>query len=107
MNQTHTLTTLKGSITGTLEQIADWQDKMQGAMPDLDGIEESDLVLVETMPEHLRASHEAAGNHGVYPHNGAERIVTYGPAVIEDQWTRIVKPATLRTAARYGFRAEV
>jgi hypothetical protein len=103
---THTLTTAKGSITGTLEQIADWQDEMQGACADLDGVSEDDLVLVETMPEHLRASHEAAGNHGVWPHNGAERFVTDRASVVEDQWTRIVKPATLRTAARYGFQAE-
>lgn len=32
-----------------------------------------ELVTVEWMPEHLRASHEAAGNWGSYPHNGAER----------------------------------
>lgn len=30
-------------------------------------------VLIETMPAHLRASHRAARNWGVYPHNGAER----------------------------------
>lgn len=33
----------------------------------------ADLVLVETMPEYLRASHRAAHNFGVYPHNGAAR----------------------------------
>lgn len=33
-----------------------------------------DLVTVEWMPEHLRSSHEAAGNWGEYPHNGAERL---------------------------------
>jgi hypothetical protein len=32
------------------------------------------MVTVETMPEHLRASHEAAGNSGSYPHNGAVRL---------------------------------
>lgn len=30
-------------------------------------------VIVETMPDHLRSSHRAAGNWGVYPLNGAER----------------------------------
>ena len=30
-------------------------------------------VIVETMPEHLRSSHRAAGNWGVYPLNGAIR----------------------------------
>lgn len=34
----------------------------------------TETVVVEYMPEHLRASHEAAGNRGVYPHNGAARI---------------------------------
>lgn len=34
----------------------------------------SDTCVVEFMPEHLRNSHEAAGNAGIYPHNGAERI---------------------------------
>jgi len=33
------------------------------------------LVVVETMPRHLRASHEAAGNRGRWPHNGARREV--------------------------------
>lgn len=31
------------------------------------------MVTVETMPDWCRASHRAAGNWGVYPHNGAER----------------------------------
>lgn len=33
-----------------------------------------ETVLVEWMPEYLRASHIAAGNSGRYPHNGAIRI---------------------------------
>jgi hypothetical protein len=33
------------------------------------------LVVVETIPEYLRASHAAAGNSGVWPGNGAQRIV--------------------------------
>lgn len=36
-----------------------------------------DTVIVEWMPEHLRASHVAAGNNGTYPANGAERIRTH------------------------------
>jgi hypothetical protein len=31
------------------------------------------MVTLETMPDCWRASHRAAGNWGVYPHNGAER----------------------------------
>jgi hypothetical protein len=34
----------------------------------------AETVLVEYMPEALRASHEAAGNRGEYPHNGALRL---------------------------------
>jgi hypothetical protein len=34
----------------------------------------SDMVRVEVMPEQHRASHEAAGNRGIYPHNGAYRL---------------------------------
>jgi|SRR5690606_18451066 len=33
-----------------------------------------DTVVVEYMPMHLRASHEAARNVGTYPHNGAVRV---------------------------------
>lgn len=34
----------------------------------------SETVVVEFMPAFLRASHEAAGNRGLYPANGAQRI---------------------------------
>lgn len=33
----------------------------------------SETVVVEWMPEQIRASHVAAGNRGSYPHNGAVR----------------------------------
>ena len=35
----------------------------------------ADYVIMETMPEWLRASHRAAGNWGTYPHNGAQRAI--------------------------------
>lgn len=35
---------------------------------------QEDLSVIEWMPEHLRESHEAAGNSGVYPLNGAVRL---------------------------------
>jgi len=35
---------------------------------------DEDMVTVEFMPAWLRASHEAAGNWGAYPCNGAQRI---------------------------------
>lgn len=61
-------------------------------------------VLVETMPDHLRASHRAAGNWGVYPHNGAvRRYVDEDEAeeIVEadsvendgDGYDRVVEPA--------------
>ncbi len=34
----------------------------------------SSTVVIEWMPRHLRASHEAAANCGVYPSNGAVRL---------------------------------
>jgi hypothetical protein len=54
-----------------------------------------DLVVIEVMPRHLRASHEAAGNSGVYPHNGAERFrVEVGAgreyAESDPEWTQFV-----------------
>lgn len=55
----------------------------------------ADLVTVEVIPEHLRASHEAAGNRGSYPHNGADRALV-APACADDllaehgEWARIV-----------------
>lgn len=33
-----------------------------------------EMVVVEYMPEYLRATHEAAGNSGSYPHNGSHRV---------------------------------
>ncbi len=35
---------------------------------------ESETVVVEHMPRSLRGSHEAAGNSGSWPSNGADRI---------------------------------
>jgi hypothetical protein len=34
----------------------------------------SETVAIEWMPEFLRDAHQAAGNSGVYPHNGALRL---------------------------------
>ncbi len=33
------------------------------------------VTEVEWMPNWLRASHEAAGNSGIWPHNGAVRLM--------------------------------
>lgn len=34
----------------------------------------AETVVVEWMPLHLRASHDAAGGSGVYPYNGSVRL---------------------------------
>ena len=49
-----------------------------------------DFVVVEHMPEWRRGSHEAAGNRGVWPQNGAERFLCGAGCVefvTDDDWT--------------------
>lgn len=53
------------------------------------------VVTVEWMPRSLRANHEAAGNSGVWPHNGAERLrcdEACADAIVESdpEWSSIV-----------------
>lgn len=55
----------------------------------------SEMVVVEWMPEHLRASHTAARNSGSYPHNGAMRIAVEKSCAdllieSESEWANIV-----------------
>ena len=57
------------------------------------------LVVVEWMPLCLRESHRAAGNAGVYPNNGADRVLMSradAEALRADDpaWTEIVRPAS-------------
>jgi hypothetical protein len=63
------------------------------------------LVLVETMPEHLRGAHRAARNWGVYPHNGAQRqIMSRDDAeemIGDDEYDHIVRAATEADLAKY------
>ena len=64
-------------------------------------------VLVETMPEDLRESHEAAGNSGCYPHNGAVRcmmpVAAARAAVKADpDWTEIIRSARRGDRWDYG-----
>lgn len=59
MNTTTKIHCMCGAVTG---EFCEWTGP--GA----------DTVIVEYMPEWLRASHEAAGNAGSYPANGAERF---------------------------------
>lgn len=57
-----------------------------------------DMVVVEFMPEPLRASHTAAGGRGAWPHNGSIRVaVERGCADMavsaDPEWTRIIEDA--------------
>jgi|GEM_PF-1500036 len=72
---------------------------------DLDASE--DVVILEWMPPQYREAHSAAGNSGVYPHNGAIRLVTLrecAETIVADEgderWARIVAPAD---ATRYRY----
>lgn len=56
----------------------------------------SEAVIVEWMPNWLRASHEAAGNVGVYPMNGSSRILVQASCAdymveLDGEWCRIVE----------------
>lgn len=56
----------------------------------------SEMLVVEWMPWHHRGSHEAAGNAGVYPHNGAERLAVEASCaalLVEsgDGWVSVVE----------------
>lgn len=58
-------------VQGVMLREDDVRDYLQSLVDA--AVEDGTHVWVETMPDHLRASHRAAGNWGVYPHNGAER----------------------------------
>lgn len=64
-------------------------------------------VVVETMPRALRASHEAAGNRGVYPANGAIRVTMDEGDAYEDEWTRIIGPADADSCEELPHVADV
>jgi hypothetical protein len=71
---------------------------------------QSDLVLVERMPDHLRESHRAARNWGVYPANGAQRVLMAREdaelAVEGDEYDHIVRTATELDMQRYEHADE-
>lgn len=73
-------------------------DAPEGDPADAEETTDEHLVVVETMPRYLRASHVAANNRGIYPHNGAMRAVTTRMAaeafVRGDDWSRVVRDAT-------------
>ena len=69
------------------------------------------MVLVEYMPCWLRASHEAAGNSGTYPANGADRFLVPAAAADEieddDEWTRVLRDARFGDAERHEVKASI
>lgn len=71
---------------------------------------EGDYVIVETMPEQHRASHEAAGNWGSYPSNGAVRQVMLradAESVCEDDdYNHIIGDADADDAREYGVEVQ-
>lgn len=62
------------------------------------------LLLIETMPAHLVASHKAARNFGSFPANGAERsLVDAADTYLTDNgYDHVVRVATARDVERYG-----
>jgi phage gp45-like len=54
-----------------------------------------EMVVVEYMPEAIRETHIAAGNSGVYPHNGSIRVAVELECAeraveIDGEWVEIV-----------------
>ena len=66
------------------------------------------LYLIETMPDHLRASHRVAAGPsswwGRYPYNGAERSIVDESELPDegDEYDHVIREATERDIERYG-----
>lgn len=60
--------------------------------------------LIEIMPEHHRSSHRAAGNWGIYPHNGAKRRIVgeHDLPAEGDEYDHVIREATEDDVLRYG-----
>lgn len=80
----------------------------KGWTPDGDTAKSGTLVVLESMPDQHRSSHRAAGNFGVFPHNGSYRYVMprdEAEEVVEsdaDGYDHIVRAATNADIERYG-----
>lgn len=65
-----------------------------------------EMVTVEFMPDWIRDSHEASGNSGSYPHNGAERYAVSKSCTdsldLDEEWCQIISAP----ASRYAEEAE-
>jgi hypothetical protein len=70
----------------------------------------SQMAVVEWMPEHLRASHVAAGNVGYWPHNGSQRVHVLPGCVQhidQDEWVRVISGADDGGPTEADLRGEV
>jgi hypothetical protein len=73
---------------------------------------ELDLVVLETMPRQHRASHEAAGNRGRWPANGADRYLVPRAVALEvveadPEWSEVVRDAVEADLGRYAVRESI
>lgn len=118
MTTTYALTSVKGSRTvdGDLQQAIKVAASMERDLQPAFGITISrgnDVIaevrdgaadmspdaivatLIEYMPAYLRKSHRAAGNRGLYPHNGAQRVWVAGMVDADDldDWSCVVAHA--------------
>ena len=70
-----------------------------------DIVDDDHAVVVESIPEHDRQSHIAAGNRGSWPHNGAFRRVCCASCARDivagdDGWSQIVTRRRSRTTCK-------
>ncbi len=91
-----------GSHHMTIDEV---EEQIAAAFLALDEARVDSLVLVEVMPGHLRASHEAAGNIGRYPANGARRYLVSRDLAesLADEWTEIVRDARKSDVGDYAM----
>lgn len=57
------------------------------------------MVIMEYMPDCMRASHEAAGNRGIHPLNGSERLTVTPECAArmlehDGDWCRVIDQQT-------------
>lgn len=67
------------------------------------GVDLQDYVLADYTPLANRASHEAAGNSGSWPHNGDSRGLVHVEEL--DEWTTEVREARPQDVVDYGWVA--
>ena len=66
------------------------------------GVDLGEYVLADYMPVQHRASHEAAGNAGTWPHNGSSRGLMHVDWV-DDEWVNEIRVARAQDVADFGW----